>query len=154
MGFDLTGRNPKDERGEYFRNNAWWWRMLSYYVRLKCKSSMTKAEYNGYWDSNDGQVISKRSSERIGKKLFALINSGDTEKFRKEYYDTINALPMVECNICKGKGKRNDKIVKGKCNGCDGKGVVKDWDTNYYFDVKNVNNFAIFSINSGGFEIW
>lgn len=154
MGYDLRGRNPKDEKGEYFRNNIWGWRMLSFYILNRCEKCMTKKEHGGYWNSNSGQVISKRSSERIGKRLLQLINSGDTEKFRIEYYNTINAMPLVKCETCKGKGKREDKVVKGKCNGCNGKGLVKNWATYYSFDVKNVNDFAIFSINSGGFVIW
>jgi len=28
MGFDLIGVNPSNKRGEYFRNNIWWWRRL------------------------------------------------------------------------------------------------------------------------------
>ena len=32
MGFDLSGLNPKNETGEYFRNNVWWWRPLAQYV--------------------------------------------------------------------------------------------------------------------------
>ena len=28
MGMDLSGFNPKSEKGDYFRNNCWWWRPL------------------------------------------------------------------------------------------------------------------------------
>ena len=28
MGMDVFGLAPKEEKGEYFRNNVWWWRPL------------------------------------------------------------------------------------------------------------------------------
>ena len=28
MGMDVYGIAPTSERGEYFRNNVWWWRPL------------------------------------------------------------------------------------------------------------------------------
>ena len=32
MGMDVYGENPKNEKGEYFRNNVWWWRPLGDFV--------------------------------------------------------------------------------------------------------------------------
>ena len=26
MGMDVYGLEPRKEKGEYFRNNVWWWR--------------------------------------------------------------------------------------------------------------------------------
>ena len=28
MGMDVYGKEPKNETGEYFRSNVWWWRRL------------------------------------------------------------------------------------------------------------------------------
>lgn len=28
MGMDVIGQSPVSERGEYFRNNVWWWHPL------------------------------------------------------------------------------------------------------------------------------
>ena len=28
MGMDVFGLEPRKEKGEYFRNNVWWWRPL------------------------------------------------------------------------------------------------------------------------------
>ena len=35
MGMDVYGKKPKGEKGDYFRNNVWWWRPLWQY----CASS-------------------------------------------------------------------------------------------------------------------
>ena len=32
MGMDVYGRRPKSERGEYFRNNIWWWHPLADFI--------------------------------------------------------------------------------------------------------------------------
>jgi hypothetical protein len=32
MGFDVYGKSARSEKGEYFRNNVWWWRPLAEYV--------------------------------------------------------------------------------------------------------------------------
>ena len=40
-----------------------------------------------------------------------------------------------------------------KCNGCEGKGTKRPWDTNYPFDIGNVKEFAKFAAQSGGFTI-
>jgi hypothetical protein len=29
MGMDVYGKEPKSDKGEYFRNNVWWWRPLA-----------------------------------------------------------------------------------------------------------------------------
>ena len=48
---------------------------------------------------------------------------------------------------------RNDEYVKGQCNGCQGKGSVRPFSTNYPFDLENLKEFADFCEQSGGFEI-
>ena len=40
------------------------------------------------------------------------------------------------------------------CNVCEGTGKVKSFSAHYPFDVDNVEEFAKFCIESGGFEIW
>ena len=53
MGFDLysTG-NHKTEKGEYFRNNVWWWRRLADFV---CEyTGVVADEDKASWQHNDG----------------------------------------------------------------------------------------------------
>ena len=41
----------------------------------------------------------------------------------------------------------------GTCNGCRGVGRTIAWEANYPFSVLNVQAFAEFLIDSGGFQI-
>ena len=46
MGFDLysTG-NHKSQKGEYFRNNVWWWRPLWDWTYEQCQDIITQKQY-------------------------------------------------------------------------------------------------------------
>ena len=68
MGFDLCGNSPKDEKGEYFRNNVWWWRPLWDYVCQNCDDILSENDMfsGGY---NDGRNISGRKAMKIGHRL-------------------------------------------------------------------------------------
>lgn len=149
MGFDLIGRKAKNKQGKYWRNNVWWWRPLAQYVL----ENIELPEKQTDWFMNNGCKVSKISSEKIAEKLQKLVNSGATNKYSKKYKADLKKLPLIKCFICKGTGKRNDENVKGKCNGCNGKGKTKDWATYYTFSVENVKEFIIFAKNSGGFKI-
>jgi len=45
MGFDLysTG-NHKSQKGEYFRNNVWWWRPLWDWTYEQCQDIITQKQ--------------------------------------------------------------------------------------------------------------
>ena len=150
MGFDIIGMNAKNKKGEYFINNCWWWRPLAMYVLDNC--DIPEKEQNA-WAWNNGEEISEETALSIAKKLKALIKSGATKKYEKEYKAKIKKLPLVECEFCKGTGERDDEYVKGKCNCCEGKGKKKEWATAYPFSTANVKEFAEFCESSGGFQI-
>lgn len=153
MGFDLHGIKPKNDSGTYFRNNCWWWRPLWNYICRECSDIITIdiAESGHY---NDGKIVDKALAEKISKRLDSLLWKGEVKKWEKEYAEYIKSLPLILCELCKGTGVRNDNILKGKCNGCDGKGKREDIASSYPFSKENVEEFSEFCKNSGGFEIW
>ena len=144
MGFDLYGSRAKSEKGEYFRNNVWWWRPLATYVLAHVEIPEEVAKY---WQYNDGVEVKEKLAIRIADTLDKLIQDGETARYEKEYTQWQNALPDEACDICKGTGQRDDAVVQGKCNACAGAG------TNYPFEVDNVREFADFCRESGGFRI-
>jgi hypothetical protein len=150
MGFDLSGQEPRTEKGEYFRNNVWWWRPLWVYIYDLKLITKEQAERGMY---NDGYVIPKDQALKIGARLKHEMSQGNTQKYADKYKKDLNAMPKERCDLCDGTGTRNDKIVQGKCNGCNGKGVRDSWAKSYPFSVKNVEEFAQFCIESGGFSI-
>ncbi len=154
MGFDLHGCEPKSKKGEYFRNNVWWWRPLWGYVsEIACKEILTeKQKSSGHF--NDGCLISEVQALAIAKRLRHLLECGAVRRQELDYRKSVNEMPDVECSICKGQGERNDAFVKGICNACKGKGTVRPFETSYPFEESNVREFAEFCQTSGGFEIW
>jgi hypothetical protein len=152
MGFDVFGVKPKSEKGEYFRNNVWWWRPLWEYVAENCSDVLTEEDvYEG--SLNDGHLISEEKALKIAAKLKELIASGKTKAYEEERKKYLESLPDEVCDLCHGTGVRNDDVVKGTCNKCDGKGKVRPLETWYPFSVENVEEFAEFCEESGGFEI-
>lgn len=150
MGMDLYGEKPMNSQGEYFRNNVWWWRPLWQYVcglEILTDEEMTAGEFN------DGKRIGKRKAIKIADTLEALVKEGKTKQYETARATMLKLLPDEPCEICNGTGKRDDEYVKGKCNGCDGKGKRRPFSTNYGFNVDNVKEFIKFCRNSGGFRI-
>ncbi len=150
MGFDLNGLNAKNKKGEYFRNNCWWWRPLWKYVSEL--GILTDEQINS-GSFNDGKEIPEETAKEISKKLKLLIRTGEVKKYEKAYKKEQKELLDETCEYCKGTGKRNDKFVKGKCNVCKGKGKVRPTSTWYSFSEENIKEFANFCANSGGFTI-
>ena len=119
--------------GIYFRNNCWWWRPLWNYVCNSCVDIMDGDDMEGGgW--NDGYEISEEKASAIAKRLFELINSGDTKGYEDHHKKTME------------EAEENNKGLK---MGDDG----YDWNDSYPFNVDNVRNFAQFCSESGGFEI-
>jgi hypothetical protein len=170
MGMDVYGKNPTSEVGSYFRNNVWWWHPLWQYCEDVAPELCKKVD--GHTNSGDG--LDAEEAKLLGEALLQNIADGHTLTYRVHYYDFIASLERKTCFLCLGAGIRSDEIgyfmgmhkkelspevqiltgrTFGWCNGCDGTGVQEDFLTNYPFNVENVEAFAKFAIDSGGFEI-
>jgi hypothetical protein len=153
--------------GEYFRNNVWWWRPLWAYV-CEHAGELLNDKDEEYGQSNDAHIISNKKANYIGIKLLDLVNSGHTEEYQKEY--------MKGYNIAKEDNKEIEKackilqeIVKAKLKSetaiapCDYPEKEKadwdelqsqkNWNSSYPFSAENVEEFAHFCMESGGFRI-
>lgn len=137
MGFDLSGLNPKNTKGEYFRNNCWWWRRLANFVLEYIELPKEETQF---WDSNDGQKVSERSAIKIAKFLRQAIK--EKEKYKGWITETERIYAEESKRVAlafRGEAARKDKDF-GKCH--------------HPFTWTNVKEFAEFCENSGGFEIW
>ncbi len=133
MGFDVCGLEPETKKGEYFRNNVWWWRPLWTYVGDVCKGILTDDDFsNGCM--NNCHKISIEKADAIAKVLWREIENGNTKKYSAEYQKIIAKIKIHN----KGK-KIGDKDFK--------------WGAEYPFSVANVREFAEFVEESGGFAI-
>ena len=152
MGMDLSSINNHKE----FRANVWSWRPIWNLVRIE--AHLTNEEYES-GSMNDGYEISEKRALEIHEKLSKL----DLKAVIKEYHHYLDTLPLETCDLCKGTGIRNDKNVKGKCNGCNNKhtkeegipiGKQKNWQTNYRMYQEHIEEFIEYCKESRGFRIW
>jgi hypothetical protein len=171
MGMDVYGKNPKSEKGEYFRRNVWGWRPLWQYVE---DVHPEIAELVQYPQSNDGDGLGSRNSQKLAKLLKEDIFKGVAEQYVEARNKMLSELPKEDCGLCEATGIRSDEIgvqngmpereldpaiaiivgrTKGWCNGCSGEGKKDPWETSYYLDLDDIQEFAEFLTECGGFEI-
>ena len=152
MGMDLVSISNNKE----FRANVWSWRPIWNLVRVEV--GLTDDEYYA-GSCNDGFEITEKKAKEIHDKLSEL----DLPKTIKEYHYYLDTLPLEDCNICDGNGKRNDDNVKGDCNACNNEytreegiplGKQKNWQTSYRMHQEHIEEFIDFCDKSKGFKIF
>jgi len=152
MGMDLSST----KNDAYFRANVWSWRPIWNLVRVEV--GLTDDEYFS-GSCNDGFEITEEKAKEIHDKLSEL----DLPKIIKEYHYYLDTLPLEDCNICDGSGKRDDDNVKGDCNACNNEytkeegipvGKQKNWQTNYRMYQDHIEEFIDFCDKSKGFQIY
>ena len=79
MGFDLFGIEPRNRKGEYFRNNIWWWPRLWDFC-CDITPEISKYERNS-GHHNGGLVISDEKHRALIENLRQALN--DRDKFNK-----------------------------------------------------------------------
>ena len=110
-------------RGVYFRNNCWWWRPLWDYCFLVDNLGLISREVYENGHSNSGAGLNDEDAKLLGALLLTEIANGGTIKYQAEYQQKMNDLDE------------------------------DDFSRHYPFDVDNVKDFALFCLESGGFEI-
>jgi len=136
--------------GIYFRNNVWWWRPLWQYVCEQFPDIITDddAEHGCY---NDAHEITEDKAMKIGVELTAMLEDGSVQEHHDRYKAELEALPQVNCRVCNNNNHGDHK--KRECKSCKQTGLVDDWAQSYPFHVENVERFAKFCLESGGFTI-
>ena len=140
----------KSNPGVYFRNNCWWWRPLWDFCKLTSPDLIS----DKLWDSghhNDGEGLNAEDAKLLGNRLMEWISDGRAIEYQAEYMQHIDDIPNDTCGVCNGNNRGNNK--KKDCKRCDSTGETESFAKSYPFDVDNVEAFALFCIESGGFEI-
>jgi len=154
----------QSQKGTYFRNNVWWWRPLAEYV-LKETKVILEGDQDG-WHYNDLHKVSKEDAEQIAKQLRYLIESGHTKKFAKDWETRRKKIEKHNDKVAKELEKHCQEVKKRLGKDLAPKDFPKadhdKWeriyrkrnhDGSYPFSVENVEEFAEFCENSGGFSI-
>ncbi|MBI4596362.1 MAG: hypothetical protein HY730_08310 [Candidatus Tectomicrobia bacterium] len=138
MGFDLIGIKPKSKKREYFRNNVWYWPRLWEFVCAVASDVLTEEDqYKG--TLNDGYTISEEKVAIIAQRLEASLAN------KKNYEAMIEQSAAVRHQIA-------ELVMQTLKGSFDGK--IEPEETHYPFDWENVQEFAEFCKDSGGFQIW
>lgn len=170
MGMDVYGKNATTEHGEYFRRNVWGWHPLWDY----CTENFEVAEYVQSGHSNDGDGLDEENSLILARGIRQALADGSADEYIRNRNNRLASLPRLECKWCEGSGIRTDDVGKGLgfperelspeiasivgrthgfCNACSGEGKVDSWETNYFLDIDDIEQFATFLEGCGGFEI-
>ena len=113
--------------GVYFRNNVWWWRPLWDFVCMHCNDFMTDEQATG-GSYNDGKEIDQKTAAKIGTKLKILLEDGTVDRWEEHIKE------------------RNEELKKSKDED-------EQFFGSYTFHRNNVEHFAEFCLQSGGFVI-
>jgi hypothetical protein len=103
MGMDVFGQNPTSTKGEYFRNNIWWWHPLWDFCSAVAPEICDKVEHA---HSNDGDGLDELDSVELSKRLFTALKDGTAKQYIKERNDYIKSLPKRKCSHCMATGMR------------------------------------------------
>jgi hypothetical protein len=171
MGMDVYGLTAETEKGNYFRNNVWWWRPLAVFIEETYPDVAIKCED---WHSNSGYGLNKTDSMVLGKMILNDIADGTVKRYEDARLIGLSELPRDTCSLCDATGIRTDEVgveqgmpnkelpteiaifvgrTHGTCNACNGVGSRENWALSYGFSVDNVQAFAEFLMECGGFEI-
>ena len=133
--YEKKWKFEEENVGAYFRNNVWCWRGLWDYVYEVCDDVISEDDWNeGH--SNSGLTINAITSVIISKKLNLQIESGKTQS----YVDLWEARRNLAEDHNKGLKKgTSDSSYK--------------WEDSYPMHIDNVQHFADFCADSGGFQI-
>ena len=172
MGMDVYGRKPKNEKGEYFRNNVWFWHPLWDYC-LRLYPTVTKECVDGHSNSGDG--LSASNAKKLAKLIKKDLENGKAQEYADQYEQWQQSLPPQPCKHCEGTGVPKNVSTSSesmssesasllvmtyllnedqKCKFCDGKGSRPDWALNYPFTIENLKEWQEFLDNCGGFNIY
>jgi hypothetical protein len=175
MGMDVVGASPSKKCGEYFRANVWWWSPLWEYCETVAPEICEEVQF-AY--SNDGDGLDDEASKALATVLMKEIKEGNTKKYEDERNAYFASLPDNKCEWCHATGTRRwyengtggllsdyeplteeqlkefTIVTDKECNGCQGKGTVRPWASEYPFETEFVKEFATFLRYCGGFHIY
>ena len=95
MGMDVYGVKPKTSKGEYFRNNVWWWHPLWTYCCYTCPELANKVE-SGHDNSGDG--LDAVDSRRLGFIIQESITTGAAQEYVDLYNKDITHMKISNRN--------------------------------------------------------
>lgn len=164
--WELQSEWENNNPGNYFRNNVWWWRPLWTFTCDHCADFLTEDDMNGGC-YNDSYIITENKAIAIAERLYEALKEPETQEYldnhmkamekakkhnemieqEKKALDEIAVAITGDKNVApidypKDLKKKFDELMK-----------KRDWASSYPINRENIENFARFAEQSGGFSI-
>ena len=164
--WELQTEWENNNPGNYFRNNVWWWRPLWTFTCDHCADFLTEDDMNGGC-YNDSYIITEDKAVAIAERLYEALKEPETQEYldnhmkamekakkhnemieqEKKALDEIAVAITGDKNVApidypKDLKKKFDELMK-----------KRDWASSYPINRENIENFARFAEQSGGFSI-
>lgn len=137
MGMDVSGRNPKNKTGEYFRASVWSWRPIHEIMATTCRDLLgdellQSMSYNDGAGPEDQETCTKMA-DRIS--VWMEHNAGGAE------------IDVEWGRVEAGTGRilNKEELEKNP--------HIKT-EALYHVDDEHLNRWVEFLRNCGGFEVW
>lgn len=130
MGFDIFGIRPKNTKGDYIRFTIWSWGPLWTYCERVAPEICVQVKHAR---TNDGEQVSAENAEALAEVLEKELASGRASEYVARERDNSEEIETA--------------MIMRKVFG------IKSQDSNI-LDVKDIEDFAVFLKNCGGFSIW
>lgn len=155
MGMDVFGNKPKDEVGEYFRSNVWYWHPLWSMIEDLYPLIAKKVE-NPH--SNDGDGLNNQDSKTLSSLIKRDLQNGKIKEYIDLYDQAVANLEPIDCDYCDQTGYRTWKDDLGNdvskiCNACNGTLKTEHPGSWYKMDYSLIEEFQRFLNSCGGFQI-
>ena len=162
--FKAQDQHKKDNPGEYFRANVWFWRPIWNFVCCFCDFLSEDDCDKGC--SNSGEQISKTKALKIASRLRKLDKSGFIQEWEDEMMISFNKAKknnekvrlelkefQNEMSLKYGVGTPPKDYDKDDHKKWEEIYAKEDWAGSYPPSRKYIMEFAVFCQESGGFEI-
>jgi len=164
--WELNSEWEKNNPGSYFRNNVWWWRPLWSFTCDHCEDILSEDDMNaGCY--NDAYIITEDKAVAIAKRLKEALETPETQEYldnhnkamekAKKHNEMLDqekkALDEIAVTITGDKDIAPINYPKDLKKKFDELMDKRDWASSYPISKDNIENFAEFAEQSGGFSI-
>ena len=164
--WELNSEWENQNPGAYFRNNVWWWRPLWQFTCEHCEDILTEDDMNaGCY--NDNYMITEDKAIAIAKRLKEALETPETQAYLDNHMKAMEKAKKHNQAIDKEK-KALDEIAVAITGDKDIAPInypkdlkkkfdelmdQRDWASSYPINKDNIEHFAEFAEQSGGFRI-
>ena len=164
--WELQTEWENNNPGNYFRNNVWWWRPLWSFTCDHCADFLTEDDMNGGC-YNDSYIITEDKAVAIAERLYEALKEPETQEYLDNHMKTMEkakkhnemieqekkALDEIAVAITGDKNVAPIDYPKDLKKKFDELTKKRDWASSYPINRENIENFARFAEQSGGFSI-